>query len=365
MKIRKMRPIRYMVLAGLLVPTFAAAQSSGSGGGVGAACAEIPMTYSADTADFCYSVAQAVESLQPQVGIAVAGGNVTAGSATRGGIRLLPIPGLTLSAKLNVAAARIPDITDPASGAGRTTRERSVPVPVVQGVAAFGLFSGFSASPTLGGIGGLDLLGSVSWLPLNSSRDFGKNSAAAAFGVGGRVTLLKESFVTPGVSLSVMYHDLGRVSYGNVCDPPGATAGFQNDEFRFESGACAGGGDPGEFNFDLQDWSTRAQVGKRFGPFGVAAGLGYDRWSSEIDYGFRGSCIGVPNCFVRVSDVQLDSDRLSTFADASFGGVLGAVVGEIGWMQGSAPIGGYQAALNDFDPKSGTFFGSVGVKLSF
>lgn len=360
-----MRSLRCMLLAGLLVPTFAAAQSAGSDGGTGAPCAAIPMMYSADTADFCYSVAQAVESLQPQVGIAVAGGNVTPGTASRGGIRLLPIPGLTLSAKLNVAGASIPDIASAASGAGRTTRERSVPIPVVQGVAALGLFSGFSASPTLGGIGALDLLGSVSWLPLSSSRDFGENSAAAAFGVGGRVTLVKESFVTPGVSLSVMYHDLGRVSYGNVCDAPGATVGFQSIDNRFQSGVCAGGGDPGEIAFDLQDWSTRAQVGKRFGPFGVAAGLGYDRWSSEIDYGFRGSCIGEPNCFIRVNDVELDSDRFSTFANGSFGGVLGAVIGEIGWMQGAAPISGYQSALNDFDPESGTFFGSVGIKLSF
>ena len=94
-----MRSIRFALVLGMLVPAAAAAQS-GQASDVGAACATIPVTFAADTRDFCYTVAQAVESIQPQLGIAVSGGNVTPGSATHGGIHLTGLPGLTITGKV-------------------------------------------------------------------------------------------------------------------------------------------------------------------------------------------------------------------------------------------------------------------------
>lgn len=361
-----MRSIRFALVLGMLVPAAAAAQS-GQASDVGAACATIPVTFAADTRDFCYTVAQAVESIQPQLGIAVSGGNVTPGSATHGGIHLTGLPGLTITGKVNFVGARFPDVSDASSGVGRVTGEKSIPAPVLQGTAALGLFSGFSATPTLGGIGAIDLLGSLSWLPIKASQlhGFGENTATTAYGVGGRLGILKESFLTPGVSVSVMYHSLGQVSYGDVCETTAAATGDGGTGYQVQYGACTGAGDPGEFAFDLKDLSSRAQIGKHFGLFGLAAGVGYDRWKSTIDYGFRGDCAGSSNCFVRVTNADLDNDRMSAFADASVGGILGSLVGEVGWLQGADPIDGYSAAASEFDPKKGTVFGSVGLRLTF
>lgn len=362
-----MKKILFVLGIGLLAPTALAAQSSGGDAGVGAACSNIPVTFSADTRDFCYTVAQAVESLQPQVGIVVAGGNLTPGSATHGGLHLTSLPGLTVTGKVNIVSAHFPDVSDASSGAGRVTGEKSLPAPVVQGTAALGIFKGVSPSPGVSGLGSIDLLGSVSWLPIKPSQlhGFGENTATTAYGFGGRLGLIKESFVTPGVSVTVMYHSLGQVSYGDVCDTAGPTLGGTGDGFDVESGICTGSGDPGELAFDLKDVSTRAQLAKHLGLFGFAAGVGYDKWKSEIDYGFRGSCAGTSNCFVRVTNADLDTDRFSAFANASVGGILGSLVGEVGWLQGDDPIAGYNSAASEFDPKKGTIFGSVGLKLTF
>jgi hypothetical protein len=361
-----MRKILFVLGVGLFAPTAVAAQSGGDAG-VGAACTNIPVTFAADTRDFCFTVAQAVESLQPQVGIVIAGGNVTPGSATHGGLHLTSLPGLTITGKVNIVSAHFPDVSDANSGVGRVTGEKSLPAPVVQGTAALGIFRGLNPSPGASGLGSIDLLGSVSWLPIKASQlhGFGENTATTAFGFGGRLGLIKESFVTPGVSVTVMYHSLGQVSYGSVCAQDAPTAGLAGDEYELESGSCPTTGDPGELAFDLKDVSTRAQIAKHVGLFGFAAGVGYDSWKSEIDYGFRGNCTGVPNCFVRVTNADLDSDRFSAFGNASVGGILGSLVGEVGWLQGDDPIAGYNSAASEFDPKKGTIFGSVGLKLTF
>jgi hypothetical protein len=361
-----MRAVRIAFVFSLLIPAAAAAQSDGGGSGLAASCASLPVEFSADTRDFCYTVAQAVESAQPQVGIAVVGGNVTPASATSGGLRLGAIPILTVTGKVNFVMARYPNVASSGAGAGRTTGEKSIPAPAVQGTAAFELFSGANVAPGLSGFGAVDLLGSVTWLPIKASQlhGFGENTATTAYGVGGRLGLLKESFRTPGVSVSVMYHSLGQVSYGNVCETTAAPTGSSGDAPQTQTGVCVGDGDPGEFAFDLKDWSTRAQVSKKLALVGLAAGVGYDSWSSDTNYGLRGSCLETSACFVRVTNAELDTGRWSAFADASLGGILGSLVAEVGWLQGADPITGFSSAVNEFDPKKGTLFGSIGLKLT-
>jgi hypothetical protein len=359
-----MRAARIAFIFSLLTPAVAAAQSGGENG-LAASCATLPVEFTASR-DFCYTVAQAVESAQPQVGIAVVGGNVTPGSATSGGLHLGVIPGLSVTGKVNFAMARFPNVVSTSAGPDHTG-EKSIPVPTVQGTAAFGLLPGFDLAPGLGGFGAIDLLGSLTWLPIKASQlhGFGENTATTAYGIGGRVGLLKESFGTPGVSVSLMYHNLGKVSYGNVCETTDAPTGDAGDGPQTQTGVCLGDGDRGEFAFDLEDWSARAQVSKKLLLVGLAAGVGYDRWSSDTDYGFRGSCLESSACFVRVTNAGLDNSRWSVFADATVGGILGSLVAEAGWLQGGDPITGFDQATNEFDPKKGTLFGSVGLKLTF
>lgn len=351
------------VLLSLLAPAAALAQESS----VAAPCSrpEVP----ASARPFCVTVAQAVESAQPQIGILVTGGNPTPGSASSGGLRLGVIPGLSLTAKVNLVMARFPNVVQERGSSGQRTEEREIPAPAVAGTASLGIFPGFSIAPGLGGIGAVDVLGAVSWLPIEASQlgGFQENSATTSYGVGGRLGLLKESFTTPGLSVSLMYHQLGTIGYGNVCDSPVLSRTDAQTGYTLETGGCTSGGHPGEFAFDLTDLSARAQISKHFLVFGLAAGVGYDQWNSTIGYGFRSACplVGVQNCYVRVRDAELDNDRWSAFANASIGGLLGSLVFEAGWLQGAEPISGFDAAQNAFDPRKGTLFGSAGLRLTF
>lgn len=347
--------------AGLLAPTAALAQDAG----IGAPCGRSEVPQSAR--QFCYAVAQAAESAQPQIGILITGGNPTPGTASTGGLRLGFVPGVSATGKVNFVVARVPDISREGAESSQGNDQQRFAVPALSGTASLGVFPGISLAPTIGGIGAVDLLGAFTWLPLKveAVEGFSENTASTSFGAGARVGLLKESFTMPGASVSVMYHKLGKVEYGVVCESPQVIFTDTEPDYRLESGACAGAGDPGEFSFDLSNWSTRAQVSKHFLIVGVAAGVGYDRWNSDVGYGFRSQCpfTGGQSCFVRVRDASMDNDRWSVFGNAVIGGLLGSIVLEAGWLQGDEPIAGFNAA-SEFDPNESSLFGSVGLRIA-
>lgn len=305
----------------------------------------------------CTAVAQAVDAAQPQLGILLAGGNPTLGTASTGGVRLGVIPRVSLTGRVNVVAARLPDIREtPEEG----VRQFRVPAPAVGANLSLGLTQGFSVAPMMGGFGAIDLLGSVSVLPLGLlSDDFGEN--AFSWGAGARVGLLRESFITPGVSVSLMYRDLGDVGFGHVCDgteqPLFSAGGPANRS------VCSAGGDFGEIAFGLTNWSARAAVSKRLLGLGLTGGVGYDRFRTDADFAFRTPAIAGTEHIVRFDDVRVENDRWSAFLDLSYTVLIGSLVAEAGWMQGASPIQGFPDA-SDFDPREGTFFGSLGARIS-
>lgn len=357
------------LLIALLAMAVAAAPASAQQSGAGAACAhdEVP----ASARETCYAVAQAVESAQPQLGILVAGGNPTLGTASTGGLRLGVLPRVSASARVNLVFVRLPDILAREAGAAarRLNEAVGLPAPALTGTATVGVYPGVSVLPTVGGVGAVDLLGSVTWLPFRGVGldDFTDASAALAYGAGVRVGLLRESFVVPGASVSLMYRSLGRVQYGGVCDQAAPTGQSAARGHRVESGVCAGDGDLGELGFDLSNWSGRATVGKRLLGLGLAAGVGYDRFDSDAAFGFRlppAEESQMEGRFVRVRDLELDSGRWSAFVNGSFTALVATLAVEAGWLQGSGPIPGFGAGAGEFDPRSGSWFGSVGFRLA-
>lgn len=352
----------WLVAALLALPSGAWGQQSD----IGAPCTAPGLSSSAR--EFCGTVAQAVESAQPQLGILVAGGNPTLGVASTGGLRLGSLPRVSAIAKVNLVLVRLPEILAEQAGgtAQRLNESTGLPAPAVSGTVSVGLFPGVRLAPTLGGIGSVDLLGSATWLPFTAFdlEGFGDGSAQVAYGGGVKVGLLRESFLTPGVAVSVLYRSLGTVSYGDVCpgterDPAGA---------QLLIGRCIGEGDRGEFSFDLADWSTRAAIGKRLLGVGLTAGIGYDRLSSDIGFGFRdtgNSLGGAGTAFARVRGLQLDNDRWSAFANASITGLFATLALEAGWLQGSEPIPQFPRSASEFDPADGSLFGSLGLRLAF
>ncbi|MBW3571334.1 MAG: hypothetical protein KY467_09520 [Gemmatimonadetes bacterium] len=301
----------------------------------------------------CTIVAQAVDAAQPQLGILMAGGNPTLGTASTGGVRLGLIPRVSLTGRVNVVGARLPDIRQEADG---RADKFTVPAPAVGANLSIGVTQGFSVAPMIGGFGAIDLLGSVSMLPLSLlGDDFGDN--AFSWGAGARVGLIRESFVTPGVSVSLMYRSLGDVRFGEVCPGTEVPSGENRT-------ICSTDGDFGEIEFGLDNWSARAAASKRLLGLGLTAGVGYDRFDTSADFAVRapGPPAGVEQVY-RFNDVAVDNDRWSAFLNASFTLLIGSVVGEVGWMQGSNPITGFPST-SDFDPRDGTFFGSLGARLS-
>lgn len=338
MKIRQMA----LAAAALAVAGPLAAQND-----INNVCGGVP----AQAQDECAIVAQAVDAAQPQLGILMAGGNPILGTASTGGVRLGLIPRVSLTGRVNVVAARLPDIRELEGG---EAQEFAVPAPAVGANLSVGLTQGFSVAPMIGGFGAVDLLGSVSVLPLSLLDDFGDN--AFSWGAGARVGLVRESFVTPGVSVSLMYRDLGDVRFGQVCDGTEVSTGGNLS-------SCTGDGDFGEIEFGLSNWSGRAAVSKRLLGLGLTAGVGYDRFDTDATLAFRGPAIAGTEQIYRFGDVAVDNDRWSAFLDASFTVLVASLVGEVGWMQGSDAISGFPST-SDFDPGEGTWFGSVGFRLS-
>jgi hypothetical protein len=312
--------------------------------------------YSGEVQARCAAVAQAVDAAQPQLGILLAGGNPTLGTASTGGVRLGLIPRFSVTARVNVVAARLPDIREVSAGdEGVDVDEFRVPAPAVGANVSLGLTNGFSVAPMIGGFGAIDLLGSVTVLPLSlAGDDFGDN--AYSWGAGARVGLMRESFITPGVSVSLMYRDLGEIQFGTVCEGSEVSVGGNRS-------TCAGGGDFGEINFGLTNLSGRAAISKRLLGLGLTAGVGYDKFNTDANFAFRSPVIAGTEQIVRFEDVEVDNDRWSAFLDGSFTLLFGSIVGEIGWMQGADPIGNFPST-SDFDAKEGTWYGSAGVRLS-
>ena len=359
--------MRRLLTGAVAIAIFAAGAEAQETSGTAAPCRDAAVLLSESEQQYCFAVAQAAESAQPQIGILLAGGNPTLGNTGTGAIRLGTLPRFSATAKLSAVWIQIPDIEQQGTAA---TGKLSLPAPALSGAAAIGLFPGISVAPTLGGFGSVDLLGSATWLPFSVIGVDGFDEAPDfAYGIGARIGILRESFTAPGIALSVMRRSLGRIRYGNVCRA-GAGSNLlagEGDGYRLEGGVCAAAGDRGEFTFDLTNWSGRATVSKRLLGFGITAGAGYDRFESDLGLGVGASAqlpeIGARPVFVRASEIQVETDRWSTFVNAAFSVLLARFVAEVGWMGGGSIVPGFQASNSEFDPGSGTLFGSVGVNV--
>lgn len=317
--------------------------------------------FSGDVQSRCAAVAQAVDAAQPQVGILMAGGNPTLGTASTGGVRLGILPRVSAGARVNVVFARLPDIRDESSSSGAAVPEKfSVPAPALGADVSLGVFPGISVAPTIGGIGAIDLLGSATVLPVSLAGVDGLEKNPVSWGAGARVGLLRESFLTPGVSVSVMYRKMGELQFGDVCE-----GGEVQDPTSTNRSICAGEGDFGEIGFGLSNVSVRGALSKRLLVLGLTAGVGYDRFDTDADVAFRAPVVTGTTArqIFRFDDVQVDNDRWSAFVNGSFTLLVGSIVAEAGWLQGQNPISGFPST-SDFDPKKGTFFGSIGARLS-
>jgi hypothetical protein len=276
------------------------------------------------------------------------------------------LPGASAGLRLNVIAIRLPDILEEQLPGGTPTLSRrlGVAAPALAGELALRIFPGVQMAPGLGGIGGLSVLGSVAVLPFDLFDTEGFDDSDVAYGIGGRVNILDESFQVPGIALSLMRRSVSGVAFGDIC--AGGLTGVTGSGSP-EFGECATGGDTGEFSVDLTSWSTRLVASKRLLGMGATLGVGHDSSDSESSFGFRGTnpvLESGPTPAFRVRDVELESSRFTAFANLSFTLLVASVAAEAGWVQGDSPVADFDELQSGFDPDDGSWYGSIGIRVS-
>lgn len=307
----------------------------------------------------CGQGVNALMSVQPTIGIGFSGGNHVLGTATTIGRRLGLFPRISVTARANGALAKGPDLLDGFNaelnddGQVPPMETRNIPLGALQGDVQIGLFNGLSAGP-IGGLGSIDVLGSVSFIP--SMNRAGLTDPVINWGAGARVGILRQGLLTPGVSVSGMYRKMGEVSFGSV-----------------------DGGDPAEFATDLSTISLRGAVSKGFLAFDFAAGAGYDIYTSDPRFNFEVICpaseCGGVEMRVRPEEEiagELRTAAWNVFANAGLSMLVVNVIGELGYQKATDVITAadlQEAGLPDQEPVvgdlgGGRLFGSIGVRFT-
>lgn len=311
----------------------------------------------------CGQVVNALATAQPSIGIGFSGGAHTLGTASTIGRRLGAFPRISITARVNGAFADAPDLLDgfvaELDNQGVLSPMETVGAPFgsFQGDIVLGLFNGFSAGPALGGFGAIDLLGSVSYLP--GVDEMGLSDDVVNAGVGARIGILKQGLVMPGASVSVMYRSmLGDASFGDL-----------------------DAGDPAEFSSDLSAISLRAGISKGFLALDLAAGAGYDIYSSDVAFDWElvcpaGQCDPDQDVVLGTTDgVQgdLNTAAWNVYGNVGISLLLLNIVGEVGYQKTTdiVDLGALEAAgLPAREPTvegldGGRFFAGIGVRLTF
>lgn len=353
-KIRRSVPTATLLLCGALLGSVdgASAQTSPMN-----ACGSVDGT-SARAA--CLAAAQVAASLPAPLVLSYAGGNPTLGTASTRGVRLGLLPSVGGTLRFTGVRFPVPDVTG--SGADPAEREHRL-LPVVAGDVAVGLFGGFSVSPALGGVGSVDLLGSVAWTGAELvGVDGVEDAPVASLAAGARIGLLRETFTVPGVALSVMRREVGTLRYGDVCrGSAGAGLGVSGGPLP-----CAAEGDRAGATVDVSAWTGRLVVSKRILDVGLSAGVGLDRVETEVErLDFRYALVAddAPATVEAIDGGSFEEDRWSAFADLSWPLLIGSLTAEAGWMEGGEAVPGF--ATRGFDAGEGAWFGSLGVRLAF
>lgn len=288
--------------------------------------------------DACQKVVDLYTYLTPQLGLLVTGGNATLGQGgTLGGLGHF-----TIGIRGNVLRASIPDVQATGVSAGApqqssyATNDQLAPMPVLD--ASFGIFKGISLGVTR--VGGLDLLLSAQYLPefSNGTVDVTVPDGPFKFGVGGRLGILEESLLVPGVSVTVFRRDLPTVTaVGTTGDDSVALRGLS-----------------------VKTTAWRVVASKSLLLFGIAAGGGQDIYDVQgaVDYVVReGLATYRPAAPFALAQKPT---RTNLFVDLTLNLPLLKVLGEVGRVSG-----GNITTYNRFDPPADTprFYGTIGFRV--
>ena len=297
------------------------------------------------TQDACQKAIDLFQYMAPQLGTVLAGGNATLGQG--GG---LGGPGhFSVGVRVNALQGSLPQFNTSNSpvvtGAQRTnytTKDQYIPLPVAD--FSVGVFGGIPLGLT--NVGTLDAIVSASYLPSfhNGSVDVKVPSGSLKLGFGGRLGILQESLVVPGVSVSYLRRDLPTVDI---------TSNFNGDTLQVNG-------------LSVKTTAVRVVASKSLLIFGLAIGAGQDTYNSDASIRASVAPRAVPPTSRQTAGpVALSQSvkRTNMFADLSFNLPLMKIVAEIGRV-----TGGNIDTFNSFDgggADSARNYGSVGLRLGF
>ncbi|HEX9108426.1 MAG TPA: hypothetical protein VF832_14380 [Longimicrobiales bacterium] len=316
----------------------AAAGSLAAQGELAASCGVL----SAGLSTQCAALGQAAAVAQPRIGLAAAGGNPLAGSSSTLGMRIGSTPRVAAALRLTGVHATLPAQDATLSGTARP--DASSLALGLSGDVVVGLLAGSSPAPTVGGVGSLDLVGSLGVLPSAGS---GFHSHPWTAGAGLRLGVLRESFTAPGITLSGMYRRTGAALWGtrSAVVPPSYLGSF-----RLGS---------------TSDWSFRGVVGKRLFSIATSVGAGVDRYSNDTQLAWscpmNAGCIGPATFDVTA---PLKQTRANLFADLTWTSLVFTGTAELGWLRGGSPATVTPATGYEDLVRKSAVFGSLALRLT-
>jgi hypothetical protein len=293
--------------------------------------------------DACQQAYDVYQFMAPQLGLAIAGGNATAG---QGGV-LGGLGHFSVGLRGNVFSGRLPQVdqfTQSTNGAQQRelpTNTQILGLPTAD--AAIGLFKGIPLAVT--SVGGVDALLSASYIPSFDGDNFSVTPDNNwKFGWGARVGLLSESLVVPAVSVTWIERDLPTIRMQGSSS--GASLLIDNLETK------------------TNEW--RLVVSKSLIMFNVAAGVGQDRYkqSADISATVQNTALcGVSGCSTSVPNTQQDLTRTNAFLDLGLNLPFFKVV-----LEGGQASGGTVDTFNSFSggrADRSQLYGSLGLRFGF
>jgi hypothetical protein len=341
-----MKARSFAALAVAAATTAAVASPLGAQGAISAQCQAQPT----QVQDACQKSTDLFNFVAPQLGTSIAGGNAVLGQGgTLGGLGHFSV-GL----RANAIQGTLPTFENVSVGTGGATSNDLGAKNQVLGAPAFdaaiGVFKGLPVGLT--NVGGIDLLGTASYIPEYSNDDVQVKTPEGSFkiGYGARIGLLQETLLVPGVSVTYLRRDLPTVNVRGMVD----------------------GADPanrdtiGVSGMSVKTSAWRVVASKKLLVFGLAVGAGQDKYDSKANLNMD---VAVPVVAVTTRErgtfAQFDQSltRTNYFADLSFNMLLFRAVAEVGRVSG-----GDVQTYNTFGSAKANdarTYGSLGVKFGF
>jgi hypothetical protein len=287
------------------------------------------------TQDACQKATDLWAYMMPQIGTSLVGGSHTLGiGTTLGGLGHFAI-----ALRGNAVMGDLPDLSGlnvslaGAQNSNIAANEQIIGLPGVD--FAVGLFKGLPLGVTR--VGGVDLIGSVTYVPdiEGDGVSLAASDGNTKVGLGARVGLLEQSLIVPGVSVSYLVRDLPTMS---------VTAAASNADFALN-----------DFSVKTTSWRVAAQ--KNLLLFQLGAGFGQDTYDASS--AISGTVTGGGGFTASPSQ---ELKRTTMYGSLGFNLLIAKVVAEVGQVSG-----GEVTTFNTFSDAADKtrLYGSVGIRISF